>query len=191
MSEAARTRCRRALVALLVLAGSACSPGGASTPAADLPATTRPAPVSAGERTVVERTIGAVVMRTVILRSAGRASASMEVIAPADDVEILVAEEIRIGDDHYVHLPAAVQVLGDDVWIHFDVTDHRHVRFLEENPIGLFDEVDRPTGPHDDGVRVRRRAVSPPPAIERPPADRTVSFGDLDELPGVALPLPR
>ena len=198
MSEAAliRGRCGRAVfVALLVLLGSACAPGGAS-PRADGRATTTVPPIVTAHRTVVERTAGAVagvevVLRTVVVRSGDRAIASMEAIAPGTGRPTLIAEEIRIGDDHFVHLPAAVHVLGYDVWIHFDLTDDRHVRFLEEHAIGLFAEADRSGDTAGSGVRVRRDDVTPAPDIVRPPAARTVPFQDLDELPGPVLPLPR
>ena len=175
-----------AFAVVLLLLTCACAPGGATTAARPSPTTDQP-PVPAAQRTVVERSVGDALVRVVVVRSGDRAEASMEVVAPAEGPPTLIAEEIRIGHDHFVHLPEAAVVLGDDLWMRFDLTDDRHVRFLEEHPIGLFDQADRSDG---SGVRVRRDRVSPPPEIDAPPADRIVAFEDIHELPGLALPMP-
>jgi hypothetical protein len=188
MSEPTRKYLGRALALVLLLSTCACAPGGASE-ADHQPPTTDDVLVPVAQRTVVDQRVGDALLRVVVLRSGDRAEASMEV-APAGGQPTLIAEEIRIGDDHFVHLPGAAAVLGDDLWIRLDLSDERHVRFLEEHPVGLIDEADRPAEPEGTGIRVRREPVSMPPEIGPPPADRVVAFEDIHELPALTLPMP-
>lgn len=189
--------CRRAFALLLfAVAAGSCAIGGASAPPAraaaeHAPAAHAPTPEPA-RRTVVERDVGGGTrVLVVVTRWRDRAAASMEIVGPGRGDRTLVAEEVRIGDAHFVHLPDAAQVLGDDLWIRFDLADERHVRFLEANPTGLLDRADLDGSTSGPGVRVRRSAVTPAPPIEAPPADRVVDLADVDDLPGLALPLPR
>ena len=202
----AATRSALLLVAALLLA--ACAAGASAldpSPGPD-PLGTRSA--DSGTRTVVERRVGAGALVVTVTESAAGRTGRMEVVDEAG-VRILIAEEVVVGDDHYVHLAAAEDALFDRAaWIRFDLSDDRHVAFLQAKPLGLVEQAaafDAVAGDRFGSdvvdrverlgsgrrvlhlatglpVHLRRTPVDPAPVVEAPDSLPVVRFEDVEEL---------
>ena len=147
-----------------------------------------------------------------MLEAPGRARARSwsAVDGPRADRRLLL-EEIRIGDEHWVQLPALVdEGVIEQGWIRFDLADHEQRRWLEANGLGLIEHAAlwraRPGDRHGDDeiVAVERRSgtervlilasglelevardeLRRPPAIEPPDPQLVVPVSDLARLLG-------
>lgn len=201
----ARHRALPVTVATVLLV--ACASGGAGNAPR---ATEAGRPPPTGVRTVVERQVGDAAMVVEVLEGPGAAAATWTVVHPAGTREpTLVAEEMTVGDDHYVHMAAADGgPLEAAVWVHFDLTDPRQAAWLEQHPVGLIASaalwdagVGAPIGSDTvvgvegtgDGRRVlrladgldvvvRREVLRPAPVLSVPDTLPVVAFHDLDRL---------
>lgn len=124
---------RSSLLVLVALAGAACSSSGrvaAPAPPALDPGAPDPAGTPPAVRTQVAFGPEDVLVAEIVEAGDG---ARATVRTPAG----LYGEEVLVGDDHYVRMPAAGAFLGTDRWIHTDLRDPRQRRYHEQNPAGL------------------------------------------------------
>ena len=202
-------RCGAALVAVATLSFlPACAlrgPGGDAPGAAGPPPSTATAP--AGHRTVVERRLDGVALVVDVVEGPAGAAATWSGGAPGE--RRLLAEEVRIGTDVWVHLAMTeADGITEPAWIHIDLTEQWQREFLAANPLGLLEQRqfwDARTGDDVGGdevvgvdrvsptqrvlrlagggsVHVSRRALRRAPAIEPPDTLPVVPLRDVEEL---------
>lgn len=207
---------RRALATLaLIVVGAplpACSMGGSSPPdpeAAPVASPDRRAAEPAGARTVIERRVEGSVLVVVVVEGLRGAEASWWAVDGDRGSRTLLAEEVSIGDDHYVHVAAAEGALFQQAaWIHFDRSDPRQDAFLERHRLGLIEQAALLDAEEGDAVgsdevvavelrhggerllrlrtgidvHVRREALSPAPTVSAPTSLPVVAFPDIGRL---------
>lgn len=125
-----------ATAAVLVLAAG-CSTAGGS------PADAAAPPDPAGHHTRIELHVPGGTMVTEVRRSgdrsAARSWAEYDDGSEAGRVELF--EEVHIGTDHWVRLPAVEREgIIDPAWIHLDLSDPAERRWHEANPLGLLEQ---------------------------------------------------
>jgi hypothetical protein len=209
---------RRALAALVLIAAvgaplPACSVGGASPPGPQATAVAsaahRPARMS-GARTVIERRVEGSALVVEVVEGRGGAEASWWVVdGDRGGARTLLAEEVSIGGDHYVHVAAAEGALFKQAaWIHFDRSDPRQDAFLEQHRLGLIEQAALFDAEEGDAVgsdevvgvevreggerlvrlrtgidvHVRREVLSPAPTVSAPTSLPVVAFPDTGRL---------
>lgn len=207
-------RATAALVLIVAVGGPlpACSAGGASPPRSEAtPAASPNRPVPpAGARTVIERRVGGSALVVEVVEGRGGANASWWVVdGDRGGARTLLAEEVLVGDDHYVHVAAAEGALfRKAAWIHFDLSDPRQAAFLEQNRLGLIDQAALFVAAEGDvvgadevvaveeerrgerllrlrdgiDVHVRREALRPAPTVSAPTSLPVVAFPDIARL---------
>ena len=208
---------RRALATLVLIVAvgaalPACSMGRASLrgPAAPVASPDQRAARPMGARTVIERRVEGSVLVVEVVEGLRGAEASWWVVdGDRGGARTLLAEEVSIGEDHYVHVAAAEGALfRQAAWIHFDRSDPRQEAFLEQNRLGLigqaalFDAEEGDAVGSDEivavevreggervvrlrtgiDVHVRREALSPAPTVSAPTSLPVVAFPDIGRL---------
>ena len=209
---------RRAVAALVLIVAlaapiRACSAGGASPPGPEATPVASPDRRPArptGARTVIERRIEGSLLVVEVVEGRGGAEASWWVVdGDRGGDRTLLAEEVSVGDDHYVHVAAAEGALFERrAWIHFDRSDPRQAAFLEQNRLGLIEQATLFGAAEGDAVgsdevvavearrggerllrlrsgiavHVRRVVLRPAPTVPAPTSLPVVAFPEVHRL---------